>query len=417
MKIAVILGIIYIAGINLAGFFSMGMDKQRARRGEFRISERTLFAIACLGGSVGSMIGMQVFRHKTKHKQFVYGMPVIFLIEAAVFLYLLLHHMQTKTTRTDFGMGTVLTEVIYGADGETVADGIHQLLLELENEQLSWRSDVSFVGTLNRNLAEGIPTPANETQRKWLSDSLTLCENTDGAFDITLRPLIALWGIEEDAPSVPTEEDIAQTLTKCGYENVEISTDGMVSAPEYAAMDLGAVGKGIAADEVREFLDTQDVSGAVISIGGTVLVYGSKPAGGAWQVGIRDPHGGQDAVLGVLTLREDTVVSTSGDYERYFIQDGVRYHHILDPDTGYPAQSGLSSVTVVCQDGLLSDGLSTACFVLGYPDSLPLLEKYHAEAIFVTQESDVFVTEGLESVFTLENPAYEWRKGAYDETK
>jgi thiamine biosynthesis lipoprotein len=183
------------------------------------------------------------------------------------------------------------------------------------------------------------------------------------------------------------------------------------------SIDLGAVGKGVAADEVCKYLNQQNadstsgihVQGAVVSIGGTVLVYGKKSGNQVWQVGIRNPRGSQDSSIGYLSLKETTVVSTSGDYEQYFEEDGVRYHHIFDPSTGYPADSGLMSVTVVCEQGIYSDGLSTACFILGYEDSLPLLKQYDAEAVFITTDYDVIVTDGLTDSFTLTNDDFDLR--------
>lgn len=419
MELWLNIGIIYLVLANLTGFVSMGIDKQKAKKGVWRIPERTLFTIAIVGGSLGSILGMQIFRHKTKHKQFVIGMPVILVLQVCLTGLVLYRTQPKETTRTDFGMGTVITEVIYGKDGETVTDGIHQCLTELEEQRISWRKDTSSVAVWNQNLGQGIPTPLTPQEQQWLGDSLDICALSGGALDITLHPVIELWGIEGDTPSVPTEEAIQQALASTGYEKLHISEEGLLSGDDTdCSIDLGAVGKGIAADEVRAYLETQEVSGAVISIGGTILVYGKKPGGQPWQVGIRNPRGGQGSVLGALTVEQEVVISTSGDYERYFIEDAVRYHHIFHPDTGYPADSGLSSVTVVSEQGLVSDGLSTACFVLGYEKSLPLLEQYDAEAIFVTTDSKVYVTKGLQDIFSLDSPEYELQsEGIQNETK
>ena len=238
--------------------------------------------------------------------------------------------------------------------------------------------------------------------------------------DITIHPLIQLWGIETEHPAVPKETDILQISETYDYSKIQVNSENHVLAENTGlSIDLGAVGKGIAADEVRMYLERVNVAkgtelqnpvtGAVVAIGGTVLVYGNKPGNQSWQVGIRDPRGNQDEYLGYLTLKKTTVVSTSGDYEQYFEEDGVRYHHIFDPDTGYPASQNLMSVTVVCDSGIYSDGLSTACFVLGYETSLNLLEKYNAEAIFVTCDKDIYVTDGLYNDFTLTNNHYTLR--------
>ena len=170
-----------------------------------------------------------------------------------------------------------------------------------------------------------------------------------------------------------------------------------------SVLDLGSVGKGIACDEVRGVLENSKIKRAVVSVGGSILLYGE---GEKFTVGIRDPFSESSTEsFAVLTLPA-TCVSTSGSYERYFDRDGVRYHHILDPKTGYPAESGLVSVTVVCSDGFMSDALSTACFVLGYEKSLPLLEKYGAQAVFVFNDRSVRVTGSLADSFKLEKDGF-----------
>jgi thiamine biosynthesis lipoprotein len=149
------------------------------------------------------------------------------------------------------------------------------------------------------------------------------------------------------------------------------------------------------------------VSGAVISVGGSIVTYGQKDDGSDWSVAIAGPRSEEGDYLGILSVSGDKFVSTSGDYEKYFIKDGKRYHHILDPDTGYPAESGLISTTVLCDSGLLSDGLSTACFVLGAEKALDLLEEYGAEGILVDEEKNIYLTDGIAEQFTLLDDGYQ----------
>ena len=177
----------------------------------------------------------------------------------------------------------------------------------------------------------------------------------------------------------------------------------VVSIPAEMQMDLGAMGKGVALDEILKILEAHpEVSGAVISVGGSILTYGSKPEGGAWQIAVTDPLDPSQSV-GVLTLAGGYCVSTSGDYERYVEVDGVRYHHILDPRTGSPAHSDVAGVTIVTKDGFLSDALSTACFVLGPEEGQKLLEKYDAEALFIDHAGTITMTEGMQQYFHLSN--------------
>lgn len=316
---------------------------------------------------------------------------------------------------TDFVMDTVLNETIYGSTDLT--GDIKELLSKIETEQLSWRIDDSEVAKINARCSEGASVSMSDDFYQWTKIALDLAKKSGGAFDPTIGKLTRLWNIEGENPTVPEQSDIEQALSEIGYEHINIEEkDKMISMDAGCTLDLGAVGKGIGCDEVREYLTEQDdVSGAVIAIGGSILVYGNKPDGTDWSVAVQDPEGEDGTYMGVLHLSGTTCISTSGDYEKYFEQDGKRYHHILDPSTGYPSESGLSSVTIICPNegewkqyaGLLSDGLSTACFVLGEEKGMELLEKYGMEGIFIDQNKNVSVTEGIADQFEILNEEYQ----------
>lgn len=241
----------------------------------------------------------------------------------------------------------------------------------------------------------------------YLENVLDLARKSSGAFDPTLGRVSQLWNLESDNPYIPSKSELTELLLETGWEKISLS-DGEVFLKDSVQIDLGAVGKGIGCDEARKMLEEADADAAVVSVGGSILTYGKKPDGKSWKIGIANPRTEDgESYLGSLTIDGTCSISTSGDYEKYVIEDGVRYHHILDPKTGYPAESGLISVTIVCEKGWLSDGMSTACFVLGYEDSLPLLETYQAEAVFVTEDKEVIVTDGLKDMFTLTDSSYE----------
>ena len=207
-----------------------------------------------------------------------------------------------------------------------------------------------------------------------------------------------------------TPDNTALNEERLETTDKKTNTDESISSiyiEDQCTLDLGAVGKGIACDVAQNYLKQQkEVSGAVIAVGGSILLYGSKADGSNWNVAVQNPRGKDGEAMGVLSLSGTTNVSTSGDYEKYFMQNGKRYHHILDPSTGYPAESSLISVTVVSDNGLLSDGLSTACFVLGKEKGQKLLETYGAEGIFIDQNKKVTVTKGLKDKFTILNEEY-----------
>lgn len=303
-------------------------------------------------------------------------------------------------SKTDFVMDTVFQAKIYGR--EDLTGDIHDLLKDLEEKELSWRIDDSEIARVNKDSSQGgKESSLSQDFCGWTAMSLDLAVKSQGSFDPTIGMLTRLWDIEGDNPSVPSEEEIAAALGKAGWEKVHLDEAGLtLKMDDGCTLDFGATGKGIGCDRVADFLkDQKDIAGAVVSIGGSNLVYGSKPDGQPWKVAIQDPRGLTGELMAYISLEGTHFVSTSGDYEKYFEEDGKRYHHILDPHTGYPADSGLISVTVICDSGLLSDGLSTACFVLGREKALDLLDLYGAEGILVDQDKNVYVTEGIRDTY------------------
>lgn len=311
----------------------------------------------------------------------------------------------------DIAMGTVIQQTVYATGKGSQTEDILTLIRKLEEETLSWRLETSELFQVNQYAGSGKWVELSEELSLILEQCQELTEGTDGAFDVALGPVARLWDIDSWAGGqragtfqVPEAQALEQALAQCGFERLNLQfypgeECAIVCLEEGAAMDLGAVGKGLALDEIFSYLEAEKkVTGAVVSVGGSVLTYGEKPDGTAWRVGIADPHD-PSVNLGVLTLKGQWYISTSGDYERYVEFEGVRYHHILDPDTGYPADSGLSSVTVLAENGLLSDGLSTACFVLGREKGMLLAQQYGAEALFVEKDGDVFMTPGMDALF------------------
>jgi thiamine biosynthesis lipoprotein len=224
-----------------------------------------------------------------------------------------------------------------------------------------------------------------------LETALEVSEESGGAFDVTVYPLVDLWGFFRGAPAVPAQTDIAACLKKVGWRQLKIE-NGVLTKPNAGVMiDLGAIAKGYAVGEAVKVLKGAGVTSALIDAGGDIFAIGEL-RGRPWKVGIRNPRG--EGVMGALDVSDLTIV-TSGDYERFFEKDGVRYHHILDPATGYPA-TGLMSVTVICDDATRADGLSTALFVLGPEKGMQLVERLDGvEAIMVTTDGKTLTSSGL----------------------
>lgn len=310
----------------------------------------------------------------------------------------------TKYTNTDFVMDTVVDETLY-TTGEDICSQVVEKIREIEENILSWTMDTTEVSRLNA--ADGAATEVSDELAGYLAKAKQLSEDSNGAFDPTLGKIIRLWDIEGENPHVPEQSELDELLAEVGADKIELDGN-MVTLKDGCTLELGAVGKGIGCDAAAAYLeDKSEICGMLVNLGGSsVLTYGSKPDGTDWKVALTDPRDTEGDYLGIVSLTGNKFLSTSGDYEKYFMEDGKRYHHILDPKTGYPVWNGLTSVTVICDDGFLTDGLSTACFVLGIDQSKELLEKYDAEAIFVTEDKEVYVTDGIRDQFELTKDGY-----------
>ncbi|MDO4337055.1 MAG: FAD:protein FMN transferase [Eubacteriales bacterium] len=300
-------------------------------------------------------------------------------------------------TRTDFAMDTVVTETVYST-GEDITDSVIGILKDLETNLISWTNENSQIYRLNEKSGEEVQV--SEELSGYLKQILKLSEDSNGAMDPTLGRVIRLWDIDGENPHVPADPELKSLMENVGYEKVSLSGN-KVTLEEGCTLDLGAVGKGIGCDAVADYLEQQpEISGMILNLGGSsVMTYGEKTDGTAWKVAVTDPRDTEGDYLGVISLNGKEFLSTSGDYEKYFIEDGKRYHHILDSASGYPVDNGITSVTVVCDNGLDADGLSTACFALGVEKGRELLEKYEADGLFVDEAGEIYMTEGMEERF------------------
>lgn len=329
-------------------------------------------------------------------KRLSLGMLALGLLLFLLALWLNLGAGGGGTTLTTYAMGSYVQQTVYGGDEGGAAQAANTAITELE-DLISWRVEGSDVEQLNQAAGTDF---LEIDQRTWnvLRTSLDVCQASGGAFDITIAPISWLWDFDEE-PHLPQASTIESLLPAVDYTQLSLQEDGTAALrSSSSALDLGAVGKGAACDAAVAAYKEAGVERAVVSAGGSVGVYGEKPFGQKWQVSVRNPD--TDGALGVLSVSSG-FLSTSGSYEKQFTEDGVTYHHLLDPSTGYPADSGLLSVTVWSGSGALSDALSTACFVLGIEDSLPLLEQFDSQALFITQERQIYLTSGLEDAFTL----------------
>ncbi len=300
-----------------------------------------------------------------------------------------------SASRTVYAMDTVMNLTVYGGD-DALLDTCEQALRDTE-QTLSRRIDSSAVAALNRD-----GTVTDKTVAALLAEALAVAAATDDAFYPALAQVIDLWGFGTEQQRVPTEDELAPLLAAVNESAFSIEDD-TVTLIGKADVDLGGIAKGYAGELLCALALDADVESALFDLGGDVAVLGTKPDGSAWRIAVKDPANGAQ-YLGVLSL-SDAFVTTSGVYERFFEENGVHYHHILDPETGTSAESGLVSMTMVCENGVWADALSTACFVMGVENSLALRAEYIErgaalfEMIFVTEDGRVLYTEGLADCF------------------
>ncbi|HIR12918.1 MAG TPA: FAD:protein FMN transferase [Candidatus Choladousia intestinavium] len=297
-----------------------------------------------------------------------------------------------------FAMGTYMELTAYGEQAESVLDEAENRIREWE---ALWSTTDEDSEIYAANHSQGRTVPLSSETEELLQFALKMARQTGGALDPTIYPLVNAWGFISQEYRVPSQREIGELLALTGYEKVKVENHG-VTLPEGMQLDLGAVGKGYAGELLADYFKEEGISSALLNIGGNIQMVGSRPDGTKWRIGIRNPFG--EGSFGVLES-EDTAVVTSGGYERYFTdEDGTVYWHILDPDTGRPAQSGLASATIIADSGRMADALSTSIFVMGLEEGSEYW-KNHGEfdMLLVTQDGEIYLTEGIEDSFTLED--------------
>lgn len=323
-------------------------------------------------------------------------------------------------TENIFAMDTAMTLTAYGENAEEALSEAQKEIFRLDallsiSGQNSEVAEINNVSVSYSDEASGkakqdsLPDDALEVSRTCdVSDDTTavlrraaeVSESTGGLFDITISQIMDLWGFRSDKYKVPDAQELAALLAEVDYRKVELGED-TVTLPVDIKIDLGGIAKGFAADRVMEIFKKHGVTSGIITLGGNVQALGQHPEGRPWNVAIADPYE-PDKTFASIQI-EDCAAVTSGGYQRYFVENGVTYHHIIDPRTGYPADSGLVSVTIVSPDGTLADGLSTSLFIMGLENASEYWRQHsnQFEAVFVTADETTYVTGGLESRFEM----------------
>ena len=296
-----------------------------------------------------------------------------------------------------FAMDTYMTLTAYGENAqEAVEAGIAEI--QRLDDLLSTGKDTSEVAQINAN-GGGV---LSEDTDYLVKRALDIYQSTNGAFDISIYPVMQLWGFTTGNFAVPSESDLAAKLALVDAGKIILSEENgqtSISLPEGMEIDLGGIAKGYTSGRVMDVMKSYGIKSAVINLGGNAHVLGNKTDGSQWKVGIQDPED-ENGYLGGVSVTDKAII-TSGGYERYFVDEdtGVKYHHIIDPKTGYSANNGLISVTIVSADSSLADGLSTSLFVLGTEDAITYCEEHCAEdgfdAIMEDEDGKLYITDGI----------------------
>ena len=294
-----------------------------------------------------------------------------------------------SSTEIFYAMDTVMTVTVYGSGAKKASKASYNEVKRLE-KLLSVTDEDSEIYALNHRFTSDV----SEETAALIEMALEISRETDGAFDITIYPVSLLWGFITKDYKVPSADKISEALTHCGSENISVSGTH-INLPEGYMIDLGGIAKGYIADKTAEYLSANGVTSATINLGGNVFALGSKTDGTDFIIGIQDPASTDGSIIGYVSVSNKSLV-TSGSYERYFIQDGKKYHHILDPKTGYPVENGLTAVSIISDKSVDGDGLSTTCFVLGLDKGMELINSIDGvEAVFIDENEQYYFSEGF----------------------
>lgn len=298
-------------------------------------------------------------------------------------------------TRSGFALDTFITISIYNNEDTALLDECFAICDAYE-KQLSRTIADSDIGRINA--AGGQPVHVSAETIDLLQKGIDYGELSDGRFDITIAPASGLWDFTSGHPALPNDSAIQAALPLISYRNIVLDKEAQTVTLTNAgsSIDLGGIAKGYIADRIKDYLIAKGVTSAIIDLGGNILTVGSKPDDSGFLIGIKEPFSETGDVLTGVLVRDKSVV-TSGTYQRCFRIDGVLYHHILDPETGYPADTDLSSITIISDGSADGDALSTICILLGLKDGLAFIESLpNVEAVFVTKDNELYYSSGMD---------------------
>lgn len=345
-----------------------------------------------------------------KSKKFIIAIPLaVVLICLGIIKF---NENSRECFKNIFLMDTIIDLKYYGKNSEKAMNESINKLREIDNNMSLSKSDSEMV-KINNNAGKR-SVKVNDGFLNVINKAIYYGRLSDGAFDISIRPVDKLWGIGTKNERIPKEKEIKENLKFVNYKNIE--TDNFNKTVflrnKNMAIDLGGIAKGYAADELVKILKENNIKSGLINLGGNIYAYKKDKNDKPFNIGIQDPKEENGQIFAIINVKNKSVV-TSGNYERYFIKNGKRYHHIMDPRTGAPSESGIISSTIISDKSIDGDALSTATFILGVKKGMELINSLSGvEAIFVTNDNKVYTSSGLNNDnFKITNERYHYEKG------
>lgn len=334
---------------------------------------------------------------KNEYKKFI---PFFLFVICSVIMciclrYLVINNSKNKTvSKTAFYFDTAITITIYD-ENEILIDKCFEICDKYE-KLFSKTIPESEISQINHNSQSGAVTTVSDETLELIEYGLKYSSISNGVFDITVGKLTSLWNFENNSNGIlPKENDIENAVSNIGYEQVQINNNDILLTNPQMAIDVGGIAKGYIADKLKKYLISKGVKSGIINLGGNILLIGTKPDTSNYNIGIQRPFGAEGETSIIINDNDISIV-TSGIYERYFYNDNIIYHHILDTKTGYPIQNNLYSVTIISEYSVDGDALSTTAFALGLKKGKDLIESIdNVEAVFIDSNEQISVTSGL----------------------
>jgi thiamine biosynthesis lipoprotein len=308
-------------------------------------------------------------------------------------------------------MGTIIDLKVYGKNAEDATGKAIKRVEEIERK-MSVNIETSEISKLNSKAGVSAEKLSEDTYSV-IQKAVKYSKLTEGAFDPTIEPIVKLWGIGTDLERVPSEDEINEKLKLVDYKDIILDSKNSTAKLKRSsqAVDLGAIAKGYTADEIKGILLENKISSAIINLGGNIYAMGHKVDGTDWNIGIQNPLDTRGEYLGTVSVSDKSVV-TSGNYERFFMVGTKRYHHIFDPKSGYPSENGIISTTIISDESIDGDVLSTSTYILGIENAKKLVESIDGvEAVFVTDDKKIHITSGIKDSFNLIDKEFTYEEG------